>query len=205
MTDRNLYLQEAASKIRSILVEIPLWVKSQADEIIVGLRIEDVPETIRRLRDHKALQVRQLLDMTAVDYPSKRERFEIVYILLSLQKNLRVRLHASVEDGAKVASITHLFLAANWYEREMWDMFGIEFVGHPDLRRILTDYDFEGHPLRKDFPLTGFQEVHFSEQEQAVIYDKISLPLAYRDFDFLSPWSGVLPGDEKVQLNEDQR
>lgn len=188
----------------AVLGEVALTVRVVRSEIVVSMDVANIPEGIRRLRDHKALLLRQLLDMTAVDYPDRPERFDMVYILLSVQNNIRVRIHASVSDGQTVPSITNLFLAASWYEREVWDMYGIAFAGHENLRRILTDYDFQGHPLRKDFPLTGFREMHYAPEQQAVVYDDISLPLAFRNFDFLSPWAGVLPGDEKADQGRDK-
>jgi NADH-quinone oxidoreductase subunit C len=142
-----------------------------------------------------------LSDLSAVDYPDRQQRFELIYNLLNIYDNKRIIVKFSVEDQAQVESIADLFSAAIWYEREVWDMFGIYFVNNPDLRRILTDYGFEGHPLRKDFPLTGFKEVRYDESQQKVIYEPVKLMQDFRNFDFLSPWEGpdyVLPGDEKA-------
>ena len=140
-----------------------------------------------------------LLDITAVDYPQRAKRFEIIYNLLSLKNHLRIRIKIFVNDNEIIPSISKLFKSANWYEREVWDMYGISFKGNNDLRRILTDYGFEGHPLRKDFPLTGFVELRYDENKKKVSYSKVKLTQDYRNFDFLSPWEGsTLPGDEKA-------
>ena len=146
---------------------------------------------LKSLRDDAFLQFRQLTDLTAVDYPERTERFELVYLLLSIAENCRVRVCGPIDEDAVAPSATELFAAANWAEREVWDMFGIYFSGHPDLRRLLTDYGFEGHPLRKDFPLTGYVEVRYSETQRRVVYEPVHLTQEYRDFDFMSPWEGV--------------
>jgi NADH-quinone oxidoreductase subunit C len=146
---------------------------------------------LKSLRDDAFLQFRQLTDLTAVDYPERTERFELVYLLLSIAENCRVRVCVAIDEDAVAPSATELFAAANWAEREVWDMFGIYFSGHPDLRRLLTDYGFEGHPLRKDFPLTGYVEVRYSETQRRVVYEPVHLTQEYRDFDFMSPWEGV--------------
>lgn len=143
------------------------------------------------LRDNPKYLFKALMDITVVDYPKKSKRFEIVYILLSLKYNKRMRVKVWLREEDVVPSITSLFPCANWYEREIWDLFGISFEGHPDLRRILTDYGFVGHPLRKDFPLTGFLEVRYDEQEKRVVYEPVHLPQDFRTFDFLSPWEGM--------------
>ena len=143
------------------------------------------------LRDDEAASFNQLIDLTAVDYPDKPERFEMVYQLLSMKNNMRLRVMMSVTEGQAVPSIVGIFKAANWAEREVWDMFGIFFAGHPDLRRLLTDYGFEGHPLRKDFPLTGNVEVRYDDTLRRVVNEPVSLVQEFRDFDFLSPWEGM--------------
>ena len=143
-----------------------------------------------------------LTDLSAIDYPDRPQRFEIIYNLLNIYDNKRIIIKFSVRDKQEIDSIADLFSAAIWYEREVWDMFGIYFVNNPDLRRILTDYGFEGNPLRKDFPLTGFKEVRYDESKQKVVYEPVSLPQDFRTFNFLSPWEGpnyVLPGDEKAE------
>lgn len=143
-----------------------------------------------------------LTDLTAVDYPENTERFEMIYNLLNIFDNKRIIIKFKVADKKTVDSIADIFSAAIWYEREVWDMFGIEFKNSPDHRRILTDYEFEGHPLRKDFPLTGFKEVRYDEKKQEVIYEPVSLQQEFRNFDFMSPWEGakyIIPGDEKCE------
>ena len=143
------------------------------------------------LRDDVMASFNQLIDLTAVDYPERPERFEMVYQLLSMKNNMRLRILMPVSEGHAVPSIVGLFKAANWAEREVWDMFGIFFAGHPDLRRLLTDYGFEGHPLRKDFPLTGHVEVRYDDTLRRVVNEPVSLVQEFRDFDFLSPWEGM--------------
>ncbi len=153
------------------------------------------------LRDDENCLFSQLTDITAVDYPNRPERFEVVYHLLSMKKNVRIRIKVPVEEGLGVPSACEVYPAANWFEREVWDMYGVFFMYHPDLRRILTDYGFEGHPQRKDFPLTGHVELRYDEDQKRVVYEKVKLNQSYRSFDFLSPWEGtdyVLPGDEKA-------
>lgn len=156
------------------------------------------------LRDDPRCCFEQLVELCGVDYPQRHERFEVVYNLLSIRLNHRVRVKLTVGEGAAVPSVATLFPCANWMEREAWDLFGIVFSGHPDLRRILTDYGFEGHPLRKDFPLTGFVEVRYDDEQKRVVYEGVKLSQDYRSFDFLSPWDGMnhlLPGDEKADPN----
>jgi len=143
------------------------------------------------LRDDRQAAFTQLIDLTAVDYPERQERFDVVYLLLSMTNNMRLRLVVSVGEGQTVPSVTGTFMSANWAEREVWDMFGIFFAGHPDLRRLLTDYGFEGHPLRKDFPLTGHVEVRYDDTERRVVNEPVHLTQEFRDFDFLSPWEGM--------------
>ncbi len=141
-----------------------------------------------------------LVDITAVDYPDRAKRFDVVYHFLSMYQNHRIRLRAAIREDEMMPSITDIHPSANWFEREVFDMFGILFSGHPDLRRILTDYGFRGHPLRKDFPTTGYTEVHYDEAAKRVVYEPVSLVQEYRQFDFMSPWEGaqyILPGDEK--------
>ena len=153
------------------------------------------------LRDDEQCLFSQLTDITAVDYPSRPARFEVVYHLLSMKKNRRIRIKIPVEEGLGVPSACEIYPAANWFEREVWDMYGVFFMYHPDLRRILTDYGFEGHPQRKDFPLTGHVELRYDEDQKRVVYEPVKLNQAYRSFDYLSPWEGtdyVLPGDEKA-------
>ncbi len=162
-------------------------------------RILDV---LTHLRSDPACQFICFIDITATDYPSRAKRFDVVYHLLSPRLNQRVRIKAAVGDGEAIASACSVFPAADWFERETYDMFGVLFTGHPDLRRILTDYGFEGYPLRKDFPMTGFVEVRYDDMEKRVVYEPVRLNQEFRQFDFLSPWEGAipqaLPGDEKA-------
>ena len=169
-------------------------------ELTVTIEPSDLLAVVRTLRDDPKLAFVSLIDICGVDWPSRAERFEVVYHLLSPTQNLRVRLKLSLAEGGAPPSLAEVFPAADWMEREVYDLYGVFFDGHPDLRRILTDYGFDGHPLRKDFPLTGYVEVHYDNQQRRVVYDKVHLPQEYRDFDFLSPWEGteyLLPGDEK--------
>ncbi|WP_420348343.1 NADH-quinone oxidoreductase subunit C [Pelagibius sp.] len=158
------------------------------------------------LRDDQNCQFKQLMDITAVDRPEQPERLELVYNLLSLKLNQRIRVKLTTDERSPVESVAGVFSSAIWPEREAWDMFGVFFSGHPDLRRILTDYGFEGHPLRKDFPLTGFKEVRYDEQQKRVVYEPVKLQQEFRHFDFLSPWEGMLrlPGDEKAEAEKTQ-
>ena len=152
------------------------------------------------LRDNAACQFTTLVDICGVDYPEREKRFEVVYHFLSMRQNQRIRVRLSVAEDEIVPSVVELFPAADWFEREVFDMYGVMFSGHPDLRRILTDYGFRGHPLRKDFPTTGYVELRFDEEQKRVVYEPVTLVQEYRQFDFMSPWEGaeyVLPGDEK--------
>jgi len=169
-------------------------------ELRLRCDVSDLLYVLKTLRDDPVLQFKQLSDLTAVDYPERAQRFDVVYQMLSLALNARIRVLTSVEDGDIVPSAIDLFASANWAEREVWDMFGIFFSGHPDLRRLLTDYGFEGHPLRKDFPLTGYVEVRYNDTERRVVYEPVHLTQEYRDFDFLSPWEGMQlsPAEQNV-------
>lgn len=160
-------------------------------EIELRVNPADVPQVLTLLRGDRQAAFNQLIDLTAVDYPERESRFDVVYLLLSMDNNMRMRLVAAVAAGHAVPSVTGLFMAANWAEREVWDMFGIFFAGHPDLRRLLTDYGFEGHPLRKDFPLTGHVEVRYDDNQRRVVNEPVHLVQEFRDFDFLSPWEGM--------------
>jgi len=177
--------------LRSALTDLASVVASPAGEIRISTDINKLEDVLKILRDDQGLRFRQLTDLTAVDYPEREKRFEVVYQLLSTAQNSRVRVYVCVDEDEVVPSVTELFSSANWAEREVWDMFGIYFSGHPDLRRLLTDYGFEGHPLRKDFPLTGYVETRYSDTQRRVIYEPVHLTQEYRDFDFLSPWEGV--------------
>ena len=160
-------------------------------EIELRVNLADIPQVLSLLRGDRQAAFNQLIDLTAVDYPERELRFDLVYLLLSMDNNMRMRLVAAVASGKPVPTVTHLYMAANWAEREAWDMFGIFFAGHPDLRRLLTDYGFEGHPLRKDFPLTGHVEVRYDDSQRRVVNEPVHLVQEFRDFDFLSPWEGI--------------
>lgn len=178
------------------------------DEIIINARAIKVHDMLYFLRSDEKCAFSQLIAITAADYPQDEKRFEIVYLLLSLKHNRRVILKIRTDEATPVPTVTNLYNSAGWFEREVWDMFGVKFAGHPDLRRILTDYGFEGHPLRKDFPLTGFYQVRYDEVEKNVIYEPVNLVQEFRNFDFSSPWEGAkyvipnlpneLKGDEKA-------
>jgi len=172
-------------------------------EVRLDVKRESIVDAMRILRDELAYQ--QLMEIAGVDYPERPERFEVVYCLLSLTKNHRLRVHVSTDEVKPVPSVTGLWPVAGWLEREVYDMYGVLFEGNPDLRRILTDYGFEGHPQRKDFPLTGFVELRYSEEEKRVVYEPVKLAQDFRNFDFMSPWEGaeyILPGDEKAKVRE---
>ncbi len=172
-------------------------------ELMVTAEASAVPKLLTFLRDDQNCQFKQLVDVTAVDYPDREARFTVVYNLLSLRHNQRVRVKTAVADGVPLASVVGVFSSANWLEREVWDLFGVAFSGHPDLRRILTDYGFEGHPLRKDFPLTGHVEVRYDEDQKRVVYEPVKLTQEFRNFDFMSPWEGMLQTPDDDQADPD--
>ena len=170
------------------------------DELTLTVAAERIYETVKHLKEHPACQFTTLVDVSGVDYPEREKRFEVVYHFLSIPQNQRVRVKCSVREDETVPSIVDLHPCANWFEREAFDMYGIVFSGHPDLRRLLTDYGFRGYPLRKDFPTTGYVELRYDEAAKRVVYEPVKLVQEYRQFDFMSPWEGaeyVLPGDEK--------
>ena len=174
-------------------------------ELNIDVAPSNILGLVEFLKSDRSCRFSSLVDITAVDYPGREKRFDVVYHLLSMYQNHRVRLRMSVREEDMVASIIEVHPSANWFEREVFDMFGILFSGHPDLRRLLTDYGFRGHPLRKDFPTTGYTELRYDEAEKRVVYEPVSLVQEYRQFDFMSPWEGakyVLPGDEKTDLAE---
>ena len=171
-------------------------------ELTVVVSAEAIARVLTFLRDDGRCQFVSFVDLCGVDYPGREKRFDVVYHLLSPRRNTRIRIKVETDEVTPVPSVIDVFPAANWFEREAYDLYGILFSGHPDLRRILTDYGFEGHPLRKDFPLTGFVEVRYDEEQKRVIYEPVRLQQEFRNFDFLSPWEGtdyVLPGDEKAR------
>ena len=172
------------------------------NQLFIDVNHEDIVSTILFLKTNKKCKFKQLVDITAVDYPEKEKRFKIVYLLLSHEKNLRIIINVEVEENVSIHSITKIFPSANWMEREVFDMYGIKFKDHPDLRRILTDYGFEGFPLRKDFPLTGHTEVRYSESKKKVVSEPVKLDQEYRNFDFSSPWEGTKYLKEVKKIKE---
>ena len=174
------------------------------NELIIETSLEYLIETIQFLKSNDSCKFRQLIDIAGVDYPDHEKRFELVYLFLSHEFNQRIKLLVRFESGTIIPTITKIFPSANWMEREIFDMYGINFKNHPDLRRILTDYNFKGHPLRKDFPLTGFNEVRYSEKEKKVIYEPVKLEQNYRDFDFESPWEGTKYIKKENEKNKDE-
>lgn len=176
-------------------------------ELCVIVRRDAVVKVMTFLRDDANCQFKILADVCGVDYPEREDRFDVVYNLLSMTHNRRIRVKVRTDEDVPVPSVTGVFATAGWFEREAWDMYGILFSENPDLRRLLTDYGFEGHPLRKDFPLTGFVEVRYDDEAKRVVYEPVKLAQDFRSFDFLSPWEGpdyVLPGDEKADAGEGQ-
>jgi NADH-quinone oxidoreductase subunit C len=184
-------LQIMADHLREIGQGIVLSSGIIHGEIELQVNAGTVAQLLMLVRDDRQAAFTQLIDLTAVDYPERKNRFDVVYQMLSMSNNMRLRIVATVSEGQTVPSVTGVFMAANWAEREVWDMFGIFFSGHPDLRRLLTDYGFEGHPLRKDFPLTGRVEVRYDDTQRRVINEPVHLVQEFRDFDFLSPWEGM--------------
>tara|TARA_X000000368_G_scaffold411068_1_gene395404 strand:- start:275 stop:904 length:630 start_codon:yes stop_codon:yes gene_type:complete len=177
------------------------------NELSVLVDSSDIIKTLLFFKDNPSFSMTTLIDFTAVDFPNDQQRFLLVYNLLSVSKNLRIKIKTKITGDEAVNSIIDIFPSANWYEREVWDLFGIRFSGHSDLRRILTDYDFTGHPLRKDFPLTGFTQVKFDNELGKVVSEPVKLEQEYRNFDNLSPWEGMskyLPGDEKSKTSDDK-
>lgn len=176
--------------------------KIEFDELCIVVQGAEIARVLTYLRDDVNCQFKQLVDICGADYPEREKRFDVVYNLLSMTHNrrIRVKVETSGATGDDVPSVVSVFSTAGWFEREAWDMYGIFFVGNPDLRRLLTDYGFEGHPLRKDFPLTGFVEMRYDEEQKRVVYEPVQLTQDFRNFDFLSPWEGPapLPGDEKA-------
>lgn len=172
------------------------------DELVLHVKASDICHVLTALRDSPDTLFTQLVDICAVDWPEQPERFEIIYNLLSIPHNRRIRIKTTTSEMVPVPSVSHIFPTANWFEREAWDLFGIYFDNHPDLRRILTDYGFEGHPLRKDFPLTGYVELRYDDTQKRVVYEPVKLVQEFRNFDAISPWEGMteiqLPGDEKA-------
>ena len=174
---------ELASKVYKSIIEY--------NELLIEINENDLVDVVQFLKSNDTCKFRQLIDIAGVDYPDDEKRFQLIYLFLSHEKNHRIKLKIRFQINQLISSITKIFPSANWMEREVFDMYGIKFKNHPDLRRILTDYNFKGHPLRKDFPLTGFNEVRYSEKEKKVIYEPVKLEQNYRNFDFESPWEGT--------------
>jgi NADH-quinone oxidoreductase subunit C len=198
-----LTIEQNKNKILEKFPKAIILNKEQYIEIRVHQN--EIFNVIKELKDDTHLQYDQLIDLTAIDYPSRNERFDIIYIFLSMTLNKRVLVKSLINENDKIQSITSLHKAADWYERECYDLFGIQFLNHPDLRRIMTDYNFEGYPLRKDFPLTGHTEVRYDDLEKKVIYEPVKLTQEFRNFDYMSPWEGMdnqLIGDEKYEDEE---
>lgn len=198
----DVALRDLGEYVQAALPDAVLNVALEHDELCLVVERERIARVLKFLRDDVNCQFKQLMDVCGVDYPGRDERFEVVYNLLSLTHNRRIRVKASAGEDTPVPTAIEVFSSANWWERETWDMFGIPFRDHPDLRRILSDYGFQGHPLRKDFPLTGYVEVRYDDEQKRVVYEPVKLPQDWRTFDFLSPWEGIqgqLPGDEKAK------
>ena len=191
-------------RARAVLGDALIDAWERAGEVTLQVQRETIVDVLTKLRDDPELCYQQLMEMVGVDYPERADRFEVDYCLLSLSKNRRIRVKLSTDAETPVPSAVGVWPVAGWLEREIWDLYGVLFDGNPDLRRILTDYGFQGHPFRKDFPLTGYVELRYSETHKRVVYEPVKLAQEFRSFDFLSPWEGadyVLPGDEKAAGN----
>lgn len=200
MDEKHAALDELGSYIAGQLKQDLLDRDIRYGELILTVRRESIVRVMKLLRNDANCLFKMLVDIAGVDYPERDERFEVVYNLLSLNQNERVRVKLVTDETTAVPSIVDVFPTAGWYERECWDMYGVYFSDNPDLRRMLTDYGFDGHPLRKDFPLTGYVEVRYDDEQRRVVYEPVKLRQDFRSFDFLSPWEGMtpLPGDEKA-------
>src|SRR5512145_319445 len=197
----NQALQELGDHIAAALPNHVLAVEQRLDELTVVINPAVIVGVLTFLRDDANCQFKLLMDVCGVDYPERDKRFDVVYNLLSIKHNQRIRVKLATDESTPVPSVTSVFSSAGWFERETWDLYGVFFSNHPDLRRILTNYGFEGHPLRKDFPLTGFVELRYDNEQKRVVYEPVQLTQDFRSFDFLSPWEGMtpaLPGDEKA-------
>ena len=186
--------------VRAAIGDAFLLAKDEVGEVSIDVRRETIADVLTTLRDQ--FEYQQLMEIAGVDYPARAERFDVVYHLLSVTKNHRLRIRVTTDEEKPVPTVTTVYPVAGWLEREIFDLYGVLFEGHPDLRRILTDYGFRGHPFRKDFPLTGYVELRYSEEQKRVVYEPVTLSQDFRDFDFLSPWEGaeyILPGDEKAR------
>ncbi|OSQ31078.1 NADH-quinone oxidoreductase subunit C [Thalassospira sp. MCCC 1A03138] len=202
LSDNSAALKDLKDLVVSQFADKVLETQYRYGELTIAVKRDAILKVLTFLRDDAGCLFKQLVDICGVDYPERAERFDVVYHLLSLKHNLRVRVKISTDEDTPVPSAVSVYSAANWFERETWDLFGIFFDNHPDPRRILTDYGFEGHPLRKDFPLTGYVEVRYDDEKKRVVYEPVKLVQDFRNFDFESPWEGiqhVLPGDEKAE------
>ena len=198
----DLALRELGEYVQAALSDHVEAVDIALDELAIIVRRDAIVRVLTFLRDDVNCHFKQLMDVCAVDYPGRPERFEVVYNLLSLSHNRRIRIKVRTDEQSAVPTVTGVFSSAGWWEREAYDLYGIWFRDHPDLRRILTDYGFEGYPLRKDFPLTGYVEVRYDDEQKRIVYEPVKLTQDFRNFDFLSPWEGMqrfLPGDEKAK------
>ena len=195
-------LKSLEKTINSELTSKIISSKINHNQIYINIADNDLMDVILFLKTNSITKFRQLIEITAVDYPERDSRFKMVYLLLSHEKNIRIVIDYNVKEGEVVPSLTSIYPSANWMEREVFDMYGIEFKDHPDLRRILTDYGFKGHPLRKDFPLTGHNEVRYSEDEKKVVYEPVKLEQNYRNFDYESPWEGTKYIKEQTKKND---
>ncbi len=203
MADAQSNIQNLLALGESVTKELGEVILSNqiiGEELVLNVDRDAIVKVLTFLRDDVNCQFKMLMELCGVDYPERKDRFDVVYCLLSLTLNQRIRVKIQTDVDVAVPSVVEVFSAANWWEREAWDLFGIYFSNHPDLRRILSDYGFEGHPLRKDFPLTGYVELRYDDEQKRVVYEPVKLNQEFRNFDFLSPWEGVqslLPGDEK--------
>ncbi len=197
---RILPREGLADEVKAAIGTAFLSSKDEVGELSIDVARESIADVLTMLRDR--FEYQQLMEIAGVDYPARPERFEVVYHLLSVTRNHRLRVRVSTDDEKPVPTVTGVYPVAGWLEREVFDLYGVLFDGNPDLRRILTDYGFRGHPFRKDFPLTGHVELRYSEEQKRVVYEPVSLSQDFRNFDFMSPWEGaeyILPGDEKVE------
>ena len=192
-------LQDLGDYISAALPQEVQKAEVAKGELAITVHTAAIQKVLTFLRDDPSCLFKLLMDLCGVDYPERAQRFEVVYNLLSLKHNMRIRVKVLTDEDTPVPTAVGVFSSAGWYERETWDMYGVAFSDNPDLRRILTDYGFDGHPLRKDFPLTGFVELRYDNAQKRVVYEPVKLTQDFRNFDFLSPWEGLLPGDEKAE------
>ena len=198
--EREEALRELLDEIAPALGDVLRHGAVVRGELVLEVQAGTIVRVLTYLRDQPNCQFKMLIDICGVDHPDREQRFDVVYHLLSLKHNQRIRVKIATDEATPLPSVTGVFGSANWYEREVWDMYGVYFADHPDLRRLLTDYGFEGHPMRKDFPQTGYVELRYDEEQKRVVYEPVRLRQDWRSWDFLSPWEGVglLPGDEKA-------